>query len=212
MKIAILSALVAVNPVLGLGEWSPPGPYDARGPCPMLNALANHGALPHDGKDISRNITMNALWDALHWNTTLGDFLFDFAITTNTKPNATTFSLNDLANHNILEHDASLTRTDAHLGSTIWFNQTIFDETRSYWTDELIDFEMAADALLARQKTANETNPEYSLSDLGAAFSFGESVAYVMVLGDKYSKTANRTWAEFFFGEFKIMLLQTQRN
>jgi len=74
----------------------------------MLNTLANHGFLPHHGKDISREVTENALFDALNINKTLGSFLFDFAITTNPTANATTFSLNDLGNHNILEHDASL--------------------------------------------------------------------------------------------------------
>ena len=74
----------------------------------MLNTLANHGILPHDGKDITREIASNALFDGLHINKTLGGFLFDFGVTTNPKPNATSFSLNDLGNHNVLEHDASL--------------------------------------------------------------------------------------------------------
>ena len=29
--------------------WVAPGPGDQRGPCPGLNALANHGYLPHSG-------------------------------------------------------------------------------------------------------------------------------------------------------------------
>ena len=74
----------------------------------MLNTLANHGFLPHNGKDISKEVTAQALFDGLHINKTLGEFLFDFAITTNPAPNSTTFSLNDLGNHNVLEHDASL--------------------------------------------------------------------------------------------------------
>lgn len=74
----------------------------------MLNTLANHNFLPHTGKDITREATANALFDALNINKTLGSFLFDFAMRTSPLPNATTFSLNDLGNHNILEHDASL--------------------------------------------------------------------------------------------------------
>ncbi len=33
------------------GEYAfvPPGPSDLRGPCPGLNAMANHGYIPHDG-------------------------------------------------------------------------------------------------------------------------------------------------------------------
>jgi len=30
----------------GIHAWAPPGPGDIRGPCPGLNALANHGYYP----------------------------------------------------------------------------------------------------------------------------------------------------------------------
>ena len=79
-----------------------------RAPCPMLNTLANHGFLPHSGKNISEVDTINALSRALNINQTLGEFLFRAAITTNPMPNATTFSLDNLDRHDILEHDASL--------------------------------------------------------------------------------------------------------
>ena len=35
--------------VTGQYKWVPPGPNDIRGPCPGLNALANHGYFPHSG-------------------------------------------------------------------------------------------------------------------------------------------------------------------
>src|SRR5690348_5072675 len=34
-------------------EYVAPQPGDSRSACPMLNAMANHGILPHDGKNIS---------------------------------------------------------------------------------------------------------------------------------------------------------------
>src|ERR1700748_355221 len=34
-------------------EFVPPNEGDSRSACPMLNAMANHGILPHDGKNIS---------------------------------------------------------------------------------------------------------------------------------------------------------------
>ncbi|KAI7672877.1 Cloroperoxidase, partial [Hortaea werneckii] len=40
------SQLVDVH---GDHAFQPPGPHDRRGPCPGLNALANHGYLPHNG-------------------------------------------------------------------------------------------------------------------------------------------------------------------
>jgi hypothetical protein len=33
----------------GQYAFKAPGPTDQRGPCPGLNAMANHGYLPHDG-------------------------------------------------------------------------------------------------------------------------------------------------------------------
>lgn len=33
----------------GKYKWVAPGPTDQRGPCPGLNALANHGYMPHNG-------------------------------------------------------------------------------------------------------------------------------------------------------------------
>lgn len=40
------SQLVDVH---GKHKFVPPGPGDQRGPCPGLNALANHNYLPHNG-------------------------------------------------------------------------------------------------------------------------------------------------------------------
>lgn len=33
-------------------EFVPPGPSDQRSPCPFINTLANHGFIPHSGKDV----------------------------------------------------------------------------------------------------------------------------------------------------------------
>jgi hypothetical protein len=74
----------------------------------MLNTLANHGFLPHDGKDISQQRTIEALGTALNIGEELALYLFQEAMTTNPDTNATTFNLDHLSRHNILEHDASL--------------------------------------------------------------------------------------------------------
>ena len=73
----------------------------------MLNTLANHAFLPHDGKDIKAS-DIESAFTHLNINSSLADELFQFALTTNPTPNATTFSLDDLSRHNILEHDGSL--------------------------------------------------------------------------------------------------------
>lgn len=74
----------------------------------MLNTLANHGFLPHSGKNITEDIVISALYRSLNVNASLSEFLFNNAIRTNPVPNATWFDLDNLDAHNILEHDASL--------------------------------------------------------------------------------------------------------
>lgn len=82
------------------------------------------------------------------------------------------------------------------------FNQSVFDETKRYWTGKTINIKMAAKARLARIKTSKATNPTYSMSELGDAFTYGESAAYVVVFGDKKSGTVKRSWVEWLFGKY----------
>lgn len=59
----------------------------------MLNTLANHGFLPHDGKNITREILIDALGSALNFDPALASFRFDQAVVVNPEPNATFFTL-----------------------------------------------------------------------------------------------------------------------
>jgi len=80
-----------------------------RGPCPGLNTLANHGFLPHSGKNIDLNGTIAAFASAINGDTGFATNLFLSALTTNlATPNPMTFSLSDLDNHDYIEHDASM--------------------------------------------------------------------------------------------------------
>jgi hypothetical protein len=74
----------------------------------MLNSLANHGHLPHHGFNISKDDIVDTLSRVLNMEDKLAIYLYESALMTNPDTNATTFSLNDLNRHNILEHDASL--------------------------------------------------------------------------------------------------------
>ncbi|KAF3024790.1 hypothetical protein E8E14_008205 [Neopestalotiopsis sp. 37M] len=166
----------------------------------MLNTLANHGYLPRDGKNIDLNITIDALGTALNIDAELAEFLYDEAITTNPSyPNATTYSLENLVRHDILEHDASLSRVDYYFGNPQPFNETIFNQTRSWWTEDIIDTTMAANARYARVQTSNTTNPTFSSSQLGSDFGYGESAAYIIVLGNKTSGTVDKRIVEYLF-------------
>lgn len=77
----------------------------------MLNTLANHEFLPHNGRDFTLDIVTNALKTALNISEVIAEGLHQEALATNLAENATTWGLDTLSNHNILEHDASLRYT-----------------------------------------------------------------------------------------------------
>jgi hypothetical protein len=82
----------------------------------MLNTLANHDFLPREGRNFTLPIVKHALRTGLNVSEDIAELLFKFALTTNPAPNATTWGLDTLGNHNILEHDASL-RSVQHPGT-----------------------------------------------------------------------------------------------
>ncbi|KAL1837207.1 hypothetical protein VTJ49DRAFT_4158 [Mycothermus thermophilus] len=201
MKTVLISVLPLITPAFaGFHDWKPPGKNDVRAPCPMLNTLANHGFLPHHGKDLTRQQVVDALYNGLNVDKSAGSSLFDFALMTSPEPNATTVSLDDLGRHNILEHDASLSRTDAYFGDVLKFNKTIFAETKRHWgRGKILDVPAAARARLGRIQTSKATNPEYTMSELGDVFTYGESIAYLIVLGNIKTGKAPRRLVEYWF-------------
>jgi hypothetical protein len=70
--LALPSFLDSREEAVKVKPWKAAGEGDSRGPCPMLNTLANHGYLPHSG----RNITVKNIGDAIHeatnWSTDFG--------------------------------------------------------------------------------------------------------------------------------------------
>jgi hypothetical protein len=80
----------------------------ARGPCPGLNTLANHGYLPHNGREITRDILADAMLNGFNIAKSDAIILFSQAVRTNPKPFARTFDLDTLGREGVLEHDFSL--------------------------------------------------------------------------------------------------------
>lgn len=99
-------------------EFQAPQSDDLRSPCPALNSLANHNYLPHDGKDISAVTAFRALRAGYNLSWPLAFFLaFGTALLIGHGP-LRRFSLADLAVHNVVEHDGSLSRADTREGET----------------------------------------------------------------------------------------------
>ncbi|KAK5991963.1 Chloroperoxidase [Cladobotryum mycophilum] len=113
MHLTILTALstvfVVINAESTLLPYKPAGPEDSRSPCPMLNILANHGYLPHDGRNITLDQIVQAVDVALNADK---DFALRpggiFVQATGMK----NFDLEDLREPGAVEHVASLSRGD----------------------------------------------------------------------------------------------------
>ncbi|KAF2270772.1 hypothetical protein CC78DRAFT_573123 [Lojkania enalia] len=50
MFAAVCSATGPSHRPVDFKKWNPPGYRDVRSPCPLLNSLANHDIIPHNGK------------------------------------------------------------------------------------------------------------------------------------------------------------------
>ncbi|EPQ30576.1 uncharacterized protein PFL1_02100 [Pseudozyma flocculosa PF-1] len=94
----------------GLADW--PKEWDLRSPCPPLNALANHGILPLDGRGIRPHQLASAVMHTFNLSPTLA-----LALTWTAEPlwrHRGEFDLSDLCAHNVVERDASLLRPDVN--------------------------------------------------------------------------------------------------
>jgi hypothetical protein len=91
-------------------------------------------------------------------------------------------------------------RSDAFFGNNHVFNETIFEETKKYWPEPVINASMLANAKVARQLTSKVSNPTYRFTLITEEFSLGEVIAPVVAFGDLATITVNRTLVEYFFG------------
>ncbi|KAI9054269.1 hypothetical protein LZ554_001437 [Drepanopeziza brunnea f. sp. 'monogermtubi'] len=100
------------------------GDISDRGPCPALNALANQGYLPRDGRNITITDVHAVLKSALHFDGPLAANLAQSLKPIVRKDG--TFDLFDMRKHNVLEHDRSVTRFDFRQGDNYTFQPTLF--------------------------------------------------------------------------------------
>jgi len=118
------------------GEWAPPGPGDARSPCPALNTLANHGFLPRDGYNITRTKLTSALQNVYNLSSVFANILTMAAILQDGHDSMV--SLAELNTHGPIEHDASMTRLDFYFGDNHGLNQDLYADLLSASTDGVV--------------------------------------------------------------------------
>ena len=132
----------AASPQLKRGDYQTPQATDIRSPCPVVNALANHGYIPSDGRNVSYNEVKTALSElgishplrtALTYGSYLEHkdnpptgawafiknpfayFLRRFGMRNPDQQDSSgkeCLNLDQLDRHNAVEHDVSLSRRD----------------------------------------------------------------------------------------------------
>lgn len=145
----VLVFFVAITYAANVGEYAPPSPGDSRSPCPGLNALANMGYLPRDGRGISPEMIQQAALEAYGLSVDLVKIATDNALETGVFRGGL-LTLGDLSGtHNVIEHDVSLTRLDKGVGEYVKPNVALIDELLSQRDG---DFITTSDIVLHRRK------------------------------------------------------------
>jgi hypothetical protein len=179
-----------------------------------LNALANHGYLPRNGKDLDYAMINEASQEA--YNFAPGFYIdavnmvFQFNTSTTNKWNET-FNLVDLARHDAIEADGSLTRNDIWFGDDLHFDAGVFaplakdlglsEHHRADISEGLVTIETAAKATKNRLELAKSVNPVFNASAFQHAVEYGTTALYLLTVWDEQKQAAPKAWVEALLGE-----------
>ncbi|KAG7377252.1 hypothetical protein PHYBOEH_000978 [Phytophthora boehmeriae] len=171
-----------------------------RSPCPALNTLANHGYLSRDGKDLTPDIIIQAIVQVYNLDAALAEVLVS--------PLADRFTLADLGEHNVIEHDASLVHDDAWKGGDpSYVNATLVSNLLSRSNEAQ---QLSKEALAAHRRereaesTATTSDFEQTFTFQRALISYSESAIMLLVMGDHGTSTLSVDHAHSFLMEERI--------
>ncbi|KAF4847279.1 putative sterigmatocystin biosynthesis peroxidase stcC [Colletotrichum siamense] len=158
-----------------------------RSPCPVLNALANHGYLPRDGMNINMEQLKFAFTKALNIDEKVTVKLAEPTFPISTTGNSSTVNLKDMEKHNVIEHDGSLSREDvAVTGNANKFDARVWNGVKAHFTRETIDTKTMAIARKDRVAVAMKTNPTFNMTEAQLKLSFAESAFILGVLAGDF--------------------------
>lgn len=178
--------------------------------------MANHGWLPHDGRNITEAMLAQALRDAFAFDTTpppgnvtpFAQSLFAASISDPANPSRTSFDLDTINTHGApIEFDGSLSRRDHYFGSDVAFDRPTWDTQWRLFEDEGFVHGGAqiglAAAAAARARhvllKSQARNPEFNFTEVTFGNSAGTTALYMMVLGGT-TGYVNKDWVWALFG------------
>ncbi|RPD61709.1 Cloroperoxidase [Lentinus tigrinus ALCF2SS1-7] len=164
-------------------KYSPPAEGDSRSPCPGLNAMANHGILPRNGKNIKFADLHTAIKNTYNISAPFSHFLPRGAAQLLDRDLAhDSFDLSDVSVHNMIEHDASFCRdeiyrdvTQANIASSV-LEGMLSSATGA--GGRLTASDMSR-FLGKRRVQCRNDNPQFSLS-LGQKFIGSTNAAFIL--------------------------------
>ncbi|KAG7382688.1 hypothetical protein PHYPSEUDO_004658 [Phytophthora pseudosyringae] len=186
--------------------WGLPGNSSVayfRSPCPALNALANHGHIPRDGKALTPAILGDGITRVYNFDKKLLNVIF-LALPSK-------FTLADLGDPNLIDHDASLVHVDS------FFQVEPFKVNEALVDELLLNAEVSGDRgarVLTKDAVASfrrrreiecaRDNPKFSMSALASVVANGEASFVLQGLGDYASGTISVEHARSFLAEERI--------
>ncbi|KAJ7265320.1 Cloroperoxidase [Mycena rebaudengoi] len=167
-------------------KWVAPRRSDSRSPCPGLNTLANHGYLPHNGRNITIPMIMDAVLEAFN-----------------------AMRLDALSLHNLVEHDASISRNDFGLGDHIKFNESVYSVLANSNPGEDY-YEPFSSGQVQRDRLADSRARNPNLVNTGKEFQLRsrETALYLSIFGSGLDGLAPKKFVDVFFREERLPIAE----
>jgi hypothetical protein len=170
-----------------------------------MNALANHHIFPHDGKSITKEMAVKALTATINFDATVAGRFYDVALKANPDHFATSLDLDHLGQHGVIEHDVSLSRSDASFGNNHSFDHGTWNAVlESFGANKTADVQLSSTVrysrLVAAKKAHHEANLDLNYGIKEMLFSYGETALYLSVLGDAEKGQASLDYLRVLVG------------
>ncbi|KAF2035648.1 Cloroperoxidase, partial [Setomelanomma holmii] len=174
-----------------------------RSPCPGLNALANHGFIHHDGRNLTIPHLIKGLSEGLNIGPDFTASLGGAALHASPNPAAGAFDLSDLI---AIEHDASMSRQDAAFGSALPFNAKTWQQYIAAFNGRsTADVQTAARAKFVRYNDSLTHNPDFTYDARAAVLAYGEQALYLQSMGsDTVSPQAKMGYVRMLFEQERL--------
>nr|POE51549.1 putative sterigmatocystin biosynthesis peroxidase stcc [Quercus suber] len=189
-------------------NWIAPGPNDLRSPCPGLNALANHGFIHHDGRNMTLPHLITGLAEGMSMGVDFTVLIGAAGLLSSPNPLGGSFTLSDIDQHNFfIEHDASLSRQDAYFGNDYSFYNPYWQNVLSFFDgyDGKTALLPAAESIANRTQDSLAKNPTFTYGFREFLFRYGETAIYLQAMGgDDATGVTRLDWVRMLFEQEKL--------